>query len=183
MSIRPIDITVGNTPVQTSYCASYPDFDGIKYIVPTYNMTVSGTTDGGKKESQTWEVIRYGVHKKPGGSPRIVGLSSPKTYTVSLWRPGYTLNSTNAAENGAWRIYKGWLIHDGPDTPLASSPLYGAIGCIEVCGKDAWKDFNDFIVKLGGSTEARAKALIEIGSSKKLKVRFLKGTPPKLKTA
>lgn len=132
---------------------SYPTKDkNHLFQVPTYRMVVSGTDNQGSPTSLDFEVIRYGValgstSTKNYKTPTVVGLSDPKTYTVDYWKPTYINNS------GAYRFHGGHLLHIGAIDPTTTP--YGAIGCIEVTGRNAhgdrmWEVFKAYMRELSG---------------------------------
>lgn len=132
---------------------SYPTKDkNHLFQVPTYRMVVSGTDNQGRPTSLDFEVIRYGValgstSTKDYKTPTVVGLSDPKTYTVDYWKPTYINNS------GAYRFHGGHLLHIGAIDPTTTP--YGAIGCIEVTGRNAhgdrmWEVFKAYMRELSG---------------------------------
>ena len=119
------------------------------YKVPTYWIEI-------KDKSNKFKAIRFGLINKgltpPPKKRRCdVGLFKERTYT-GRWRPGYELHSTGSAENGAIKVYKAFLIHDGPDESGDSpSVVFGTYGCIEICGKDEWTRFLNTIKSAGGA--------------------------------
>ena len=97
--------------------------------------------------------------------------------------PHYTVHSARSSERGAWQVYGGFLIHDGPDDP--KKEIYASIGCIELCGGPRGFDiFNDFVIELSGAVyKDRARNLIDIGSSKNIAITYEKATRPILRSA
>lgn len=181
MSIRNIKITVGGTPVGQAQTWSYPESDGKIYLIPTYKMTVEGKTDAGAAQSRSYEVFRFGVMRKSKtGQANVVGLADAQTHTIKAWLPDYSVHSASSVEQGAWQVYKSFLIHDGPDQP--DRELYASIGCVEVCyGPGGFDKFNDFIIELSGSKKTtRGEQLKEIGASGKLVITYLKSSRPTL---
>src|SRR5690606_29514509 len=112
-------ITVGATPTGSAVTWSYMYDDGNRYLIPTYAMTVSGTDAQGNAVSRTFQVLRFGVYRdSPTKSPSVVGLADAQSYTIKGWEPGYKVHSFPSPEDGAWRIFGSYLIHDGPDDPM-----------------------------------------------------------------
>jgi hypothetical protein len=181
MSVRKINLSVGNKPIGTAITYPYPEDDGVVYDIPTYELTVSGTDDAGAAQTRSFEVFRFGVHRPTAkSSAHVVGLASEQTHTIKAWLPKYTVHSADSKEIGAWQVYDGFLIHDGPDDP--KTELYASIGCVEICnGPEGFVKFNDFIISLSGSTKkSRGDKLAEIGSSGKMVIHYAKAARPAL---
>lgn len=180
-NIRPIKLKVWNAKVGQAVTWSYPDSDGKLYLIPTYKMTVDGTTDDGAVAHREFEVIRFGPnrHEADGRPAHMVGLRDYQKHRIKLWHGSYTVHSARSEERGAWKVYGNFLIHDGPDDPMKE--FYATAGCIEVCGGPRGFDlFNDYIISLSGSTQpTRMKKLREIGSAGKMSITYMKaGFPP-----
>ncbi len=181
MSLRYIKLTVGSTPIGKAVTWSYPNHDGNFYVIPTYDMHVSGTNDSGRVSTKIFEVIRFGVHRRSTNSNvTVVGLADPQTHTIGKWIGSYKVHSYQSKEDGAWQVYGNYLIHDGPDNPMAEA--YATAGCIEVCGgPKGFVIFNDFIVSLSGTKKAaRTDKLSEIGGSGKMSIHYLAASRPPL---
>ena len=179
--MRRIKLNVGGVPVGKAVTWSYPNDDGNLYVIPTYNMKVEGLDDKGKFQSQTYEVIRFGVNRKtPTSSPVIVGLAQKQTHTIKRWIKTYSVHSFPSSEDGAWQVYDNFLIHDGPDKPMTQ--YYATAGCIEICGgPNGFVKMNDFIISLSGSTAATRDAkLTQIGASGLMAISYDAATRPPL---
>ncbi|WP_444995355.1 hypothetical protein [Aliikangiella sp. IMCC44359] len=176
--MRAIKLDVGNKTIGKALTWAYPDGASFgTFLIPTYELTVSGT-DNNNKQKESFEVFRFGLQCKKGGTPRVVGLADQQTHIIKAWLPYYTVHSTRSREKGAWQVYDNFLIHDGPDDP--KKEVYASIGCIEVCnGPQGFDQFNDFIISLSGSNKTtRASQLVEIGSSKKISITYQRATRP-----
>lgn len=180
MPVRQMKMTVGSVAGSEALMKSYPFDDGKNYLMPTYSLTVGGTDDGGQAVSKQFSVIRYGIKcESKGGRVYVVGLSDDQQYTIKMWLPGYT---PDTSEPGAWKVKGNYLVHDGPDN--IATDRYGAVGCIELCGANQFNAFNDYLISISGlasSSKSKAEKLLEIGSSGKLSIHYLKATPPPLK--
>ena len=182
MAIREIKLTMGNSIVDYGITWSYPNSDGKTYELPIYRLTVEGADNAGNKATKSFDVYRFGVHRpSEKATARVVGLSSEQTHKIKAWIPTYRVHSAPSTEDGAWQVYGNFLIHDGPDDPQTES--YASIGCIEICrGPNGFVQFNDFIVSLSGSVKpSRGEKLVEIGSSGKMVITYLKAARPPLK--
>jgi len=183
MSVRPIELTVGNQPGKEAVMQSYPFDDGKTYLMPMYALTVAGKDDGGAVRTRVFDVLRFGVKRNTvGDAARVVGLADAQTHIIKTWDPTYIVHSAPSAENGAWQVYDNFLIHDGPDDPTRER--FGSIGCVEICrGPQGFVGFNDFLISLSGSVEAtRDKKLADIGKSGVMKITYLLATRPPLKS-
>jgi RHS repeat-associated protein len=173
-SIRPVTVTITDQIVRTATLVSYPD--GARgdrslsqlYEVPTYRVTVSGTDNDGVEQLFEFEALRFGIQENAaqGIAPRVVGLSRAQTH-ILRWNRITTMDAM------AWRVTRGWFIHEGPRDPATSR--FGSIGCIEICGAGQWTAFNDAIRGLAGSTNLGA-----IGQSGRLQAVYQAATPPPL---
>lgn len=183
MAIRSIKILMTNKTVGTTPMASYPVDDGNFYEMPTYKLVVSGKDDAGKDQSKEFEAVRFGIHgRKVGGKLKVsvVGLADQQTHTIKRWLPTYSVHSAPSDEDGAWQVYKNFLIHDGPDD--TTKDVFGSIGCIEVAGKKGFVAINDFLISLSGSTKPdRTKKLTEMGTSGQMKITYDRAKRPPLK--
>ena len=186
MNVRKIKIRVGSKPVGRAVTWAYPEGNkGPNFEIPTYKVTVSGKDDRGIAGSKDFEAIRFGVQQKTASSsPRVVGLADRQTHTIKKWNNAYEVHSAGSVENGAWQVYKNFLVHDGPDDPLDATEPYASIGCVEICGDtQSFVKFNDFILSLSGvKLKSRNKRLKAIGSSKKLSISYEKAERPALKS-
>ena len=173
--VRPVNITIGGTPVGSALTWSYKYDDGNTYVIPTYTMTVSGTDPQGNSVSRTFEVLRFGVYRdSPTKKAGIVGLAQRQSYVIKGWEPGYRVRSYASSEDGAWRIFGSYLIHDGPDNPMKQ--VYATAGCIEVCGgPNGFLQFNNFVLTLSG-----AASLHQLGSSGAMTITYEAAVRPPL---
>src|SRR5215471_219577 len=123
-SYRGISITIGGSPAGQAVTWSYPVWDGKYYVVPLYNVTVTGSDDAGTVVTKTFKALRFGVYRDPnkpvGASkatgPFVAGRAAPQEYTAGF-RADYDVHSAESHEPGAWDLNGGFLIHDGPDFP------------------------------------------------------------------
>jgi len=183
--MRKVKIVVGNVKIGQALTWAYPAGDPSSkvYIIPTYQVTVSGTDDKGVKKSRQFEAMRFGVQKKTKSSAdRVVGLSDTQTHIIKSWIPTYTVHSSSSRENGAWQVYGNFLIHDGPDKLMSERNIYASIGCVEIGGgPQGFVTFNDFIIELSGATaKTRAQKLVEIGKARNITINYLAAPRPKL---
>jgi len=170
--IRPISITVGGTPIGQAAVWAYPYGDqNIKYIVPTYPLIVKGTDTNGNTVSRTFEVIRFGARQEANGRIHMVGLSDAQSHVVYRWYSDYMLHSTDAGEAGAWVVYGGYYIHDGPDDRFSGQ--FGNAGCLEVVGAHGFTILNVFLLQLSG-----ANSLSQLGASGTITVTYQHATKP-----
>lgn len=182
MAIRKIKLTVWGTAIGYAQTWSYPNSDGKVYLIPTYQLSVDGTDDSGKRQNIWFEVFRFGVMRKTKtSSPVIVGLADSQTHIIKAWIPTYKVHSAPSVEDGAWQVYGNFLIHDGPDDP--KKELYASIGCVEVCrGPGGFNLLNDQIIELSGSRQStRNEKLKEIGTSGKMSITYMKASRPSLR--
>jgi len=201
-SLRKIKLVVGNTPGRIILTFSYPipvmsqtQPDQIQlFELPTYTIEVSGIDDRGNSAYRTFEVYRFGIYNNDGSDTHytkrglfVAGLADDQKYTIDRFDPGYSVHSATSVEKGAWHVKDGFLIHDGPDTPMTAhnylvEGLYASIGCIEVCGGPAGFDrFNEFIISLSGTKKAGTEALQEIGAAKIIDIHYLPASRPSWK--
>jgi hypothetical protein len=181
MALRKMELTVGGTPIGTAQTWSYPSDDSKRYSIPTYSMQLAGTDGKGAPVIRTFEVIRFGVHRKsPTDRTTVVGLADPQRYTIQAWLPSYTVHSARSIEKGAWKVFANYLIHDGPDDPR--NEVYATAGCIEICGGPQGFDrFNDMVIALSGSTKpTRGEQLDQIGKSGIMRINYVKAARPPL---
>ena len=177
--MKTITLSVGSKPIGKALTWAYPYGQKFgTFIIPTYELTVSGTNKAGKVASQVFEVLRFGIKCEKGGSPTVVGLADQQTHIIKAWIPTYTVHSASSVEMGAWQVYDNFLIHDGPDDP--KSEVYASVGCIEICnGPQGFDKFNDFIISLSGTTKStRSAQLLEIGQSKKMVITYQRAVRP-----
>ncbi len=111
--------------------------NSIRYRVPLYRMNLSGLDSAGNGQVLEFSVIRFGV-VDTDGTHHVVGLADRQEH-VLRWV---------SYMGGSWQIYGNFLIHDGADDPAQMA--YGAIGCIEVTGVNAWPRFLESIRMLAG---------------------------------
>jgi hypothetical protein len=180
--MRQVKLVCGAKPIGKALTWPYPaGSPSDLWVVPTYQLEVSGTDSAGAKSKRSFEVLRFGVQGRPHKSPRVVGLASLQKHTIKRWIPDYSVHSARSVERGAWVVYGNFLIHDGPDDP--SLQVYATIGCIEICnGPKGFDDFNDYLIELSGPTASnRADQLVEIGNAKNMVITYMKATRPALK--
>jgi hypothetical protein len=180
--MRHVKMTVGNKPVGRVRTWAYPE--GIKhglFWIPTYNLNVAGTNKHGKAIERDFEVIRFGIYCPTAkAKPTVVGLANDQTHVINAWLPNYSVHSAPSLEQGAWQVYKSFLIHDGPDDLV--NEVYASIGCIEICnGPRGFDGFNDFLIEISGPTAMfRDKQLAEIGRARNMSIKYLKAVRPRL---
>jgi hypothetical protein len=76
MSLRKIILVVENTIYNNAVTFAYPAGRGKFFTIPTYVLSVSGTTNKGSMSRKKFEVLRFGVQQKTSAStPRVVGLN------------------------------------------------------------------------------------------------------------
>ncbi len=173
--IRPITMTVGSVPFGQAITWSYPYNNKKTYIIPTYQLTVTGTDASGNQITKVFEVIRFGVNATSDGKVKIVGLADYQTYKIKAWDPTYPVHSYPSTEDGAWQVFGDYLIHDGPDLPITQS--YATAGCIEICGgPNGFITFNKFLLTLSG-----ANSYSELGSSRMMTIIYNEAVRPPLK--
>jgi hypothetical protein len=181
--MRKVKLVVWSNPIGEARTFAYPGGEHLgHYLIPTYELTVSGTDDGGRTVYQSFEVLRFGI-KFANGSPRVVGLADHQTHDIKGWIPSYSVHSARSLERGAWHVYDNFLIHDGPDNP--KTEVYASIGCIEICrGPRGFDGFNDLLIQLSGpKAHGRADQLLEIGRARNMTITYMKATRPALKPA
>lgn len=181
MTLRRIELTVGSAPIGAAQTWSYPSDDLKRYSIPTYSMQVKGVNGRGIPVMQTFEVIRFGVHRKsPTDKTTVVGLADSQKYVIQAWLPSYTVHSARSEERGAWLVFANYLIHDGPDDP--QNQVYATAGCIEICrGPRGFDAFNDLVIALSGSTKpTRGEQLDQIGRSGVMSLHYVKAARPPL---
>jgi len=180
--MRPVKLLVGSTPIGTTVTWAYPDGGAETYIIPTYELTVSGKDRNGVSHQRKFEAIRFGIHQKgKRGKPTVVGLANHQTHIIKAWLPDYTVHSASSPEKGAWQVYEDFLIHDGPDDPHRQ--VYASIGCIEICGgPNGFVDFNDYLIQLSGpKASSRSEQLKEIGGAHNISIEYKKASRPSLR--
>jgi hypothetical protein len=177
--VNRVDIKVGAVPIGRARTWAYPDGDPREhYKIPTYKVTVSARSTGGKVVSRAFEALRFGIQKDGAIGPRVVGLANQQSHVIKSWIPTYTVHSARSPERGAWKVYGNFLIHDGPDNP--HTEVYASIGCVEICnGPEGFNIFNNYIISLANPTSTnRARQLLEIGRSGKLVITYAKANRP-----
>jgi hypothetical protein len=177
--VNRVDIKVGAAPIGHARTWAYPDGDPREhYKIPTYKVTVSARSTGGRVVSRDFEALRFGIQKDGAIGPRVVGLANQQSHVIKSWIPTYTVHSARSPERGAWKVYGNFLIHDGPDNP--HTEVYASIGCVEICnGPEGFNIFNDYIISLASPTSTgRARQLLEIGRSRKLVITYAKANRP-----
>jgi hypothetical protein len=183
--MRTVKMTVGGEEVDRAKTWAYPAGQTLGlFWIPTYSLTVAGTDSGGKTVERDFEVLRFGIHcPTPKAKPAVVGLAKQQTHVIKAWLPHYSVHSALSLEQGAWQVYGGFLIHDGPDDKV--NEVYASIGCIEICGAPKGFDvFNDFVIALSGPKSSDRKVqLAEIGKARNMSITYLKTTRPPLERA
>lgn len=188
--MRQITINVTDKAVGSAVVWGYPRDDvppediGPLYEVPTFKIIVRGTFDDGIPAKREFEAIRFGVQQKTTRHrPAVVGLAHEQTHVVQAWDPTYGPHSARSDERGAWQVIgEDFLIHDGPDDPLARENPYASIGCVELCGPRGFTVFNEYLVSLSGTTKSGLQdKLAEIGDSRILRVHYAAAVRPPLK--
>jgi len=178
--MRHVQMTVGNKEVGKARTWAYPQ--GAKhghFWIPTYNLKVEGSDNNGKALTRNFEVIRFGIHCPTDKSkPTVVGLANEQIHVINAWLPSYSVHSAPSLEQGAWQVYKSFLIHDGPDDPL--NEVYASIGCIEICrGPMGFDLFNNFLIELSGpKSSGRSAQLAEIGRARNMSIKYLAASRP-----
>jgi hypothetical protein len=155
--LRDVTITISGTPSGTKDIISYPranlEKDGkhFRYSIPTYTMTVSGTDDDGKKVTQTFQVIRFGVKNTTGKTQDsyVEGLKSG-VYKIKQFKADYHTHSFTSPQDGAWVVSGPDYIHAGP----GPGEISGSNGCVEVCGENQFINLNKLIINLSGLQNA-----------------------------
>jgi len=73
--VNRVDIKVGAAPIgHARTWAAYPDGDPREhYKIPTYKVTVSARSTGGRVVSRDFEALRFGIQKDGAIGPRVVG--------------------------------------------------------------------------------------------------------------
>lgn len=186
MRLREVKMTVGDKPIGIAKTWAYPAGDDKTFFkIPTYQLVVEGTSDAGRSLKRKFEVLRFGVLQKRAGSrPKVVGLTNLYRRKIMWWEPYYSVRSYDSKdrnkERGAWKIWRNFLIHDGPDDPKTQA--YATIGCIEICnGPSGFDKFNDLLISLSGATaKTRTSQLKQIGDARNLSIKFLRASKPPL---
>jgi RHS repeat-associated protein len=186
---RKVTITVRGVSNGNTYIAkTYPQRSSRYFIVPAYNITVSGTNNEGKEVSQTWQVLRFmpflnenpqatGYKTKTGEMPIMAGLADKREQTIQSYLPDYEIHNTFSEENGGFVITGGFMIHDGPDNLQSEAGMWGAAGCMEVVGENGFSTMKEFIFSISGSENTNIeKGLQELVNTKNLWLQ-LEGTP------
>ncbi len=160
-------ITVTNTKIGVAKLLSYPYRPKrIKYQVPLYRVKVEGKDTSGNPVEAKFEAIRFGVKRTKTINAHIVGLQDAQSYTL-------TWHFITTMDEMAWRVYAGFFVHRGPNSP--SSGTFGSIGCIEICGIGEWDRFNNLIKELAGSA-----SLEEVSNNRLAKIVYQATTKPPL---
>ena len=183
MALRPVEMVMTGKKLGHAHTWAYPYGRGNYFIIPTYELTVSGMSSSGRPEKRSFEVFRFGVQQKtPAASARVVGLAEHQRHVIKAWIPTYRVHSADSPENGAWQVLRNWLIHDGPDNPKSPAEVYASIGCIEICGgPQGFVKFNDFLIDLSGpASTSRDQKLAEIGAARNMAITFLPASRPPL---
>jgi RHS repeat-associated protein len=188
--LRNVKLTVTNEIVGKARVSGYSHEGGRtddEFEVPLYTMTIEGTDEDGNKQSREFSVIRFGVsQKKTGGAANVVGLANSQSYTIKSWNGKYLYGEEDITP-GAWRITGSWLLHDGADAPLKDA--WGAIGCIEVCGRtvgnedDHFTGLNWLIRDWSGAKNATGNAEFKnqlVAKSGALSIHFQRAKVPPL---
>jgi hypothetical protein len=180
--MRRVKMSVGAAPLREQRTWAYPNGEKLgQFLIPVYDCFVEGTDDDGTAVRERFDVLRFGVHCPDGKSAGVVGLANQQTHTIKAWLPHYRVHSARSPENGAWQVYKNFLIHDGPDD---ASELFATIGCVEVMGPQGFVKFNDLLISLSGcSSETRDQQLDEIGRAGSMSIMYARAPRPALKKA
>jgi hypothetical protein len=178
--MRKVKLVVGDRKIGEYPTWAYPKGEKLGvYLMPTYELTASGTDSQGSAVARTFEVFRFGIQSTDGKSARVVGLAADQTHTIKAWLPHYIVHSATSTENGAWQVYDNFLIHDGPDT---KDEVFASIGCVEIVGPNGFNEFNDFLIQLSGpAASSRAGRLAEIGKAKNMTITYIGTSRPSLK--
>ena len=189
---RRVTITVSGISNGNTYIAkTYPQRSSRYFIVPVYNITVSGTNNEGKEVSQSWQVLRFmpflnenpqatGYKTKTSETPIMAGLADKREHPIQRYIPEYEIHNTFSEENGGFVITGSFMIHDGPDNLQSDAGMWGAAGCMEVVGEKGFSKMKEFIFSISGSENKNIdKGLQELVDSKNLWLN-LEGTsrPP-----
>ena len=185
---RKVTIIVSGVPNSNTYIAkTYPQGSSLYFVVPVYNLTVSGTNKEGKEVSQTWQVLRFmpflnenpqttGYKTKTGETPIMAGLADKREQPIQSYLPNYEIHNTHSEENGGFVITGSFMIHDGPDNLQTEARMWGAAGCMEVVGENGFSTMKEFIFSISGSENTdMEKGLQELVNSKNLWLK-LEGT-------
>ena len=186
---RDVTITISGTSNGLSYQAkTYPEYNGKRYGVPIYSLTVMGTNSKGEKVSRTWNVLRFmpylnqnpqntGYKQATGSTPIMCGLSDERHSTIQSYNPNYQVHNSQTPENGGFVIYGNFMIHDGPDSE--NNTGWGAAGCMEVMGDEGFTKLKSFIFDLSGSRDPNMEqGLKEFVSSGKLHINIEQSKRP-----
>jgi len=182
-NLRKVTINVSGTPNGNTYIAKTYPKKSTYYIVPVYNLTVSGTNESGKVLSRRWQVLRFMPYLNPrrvdkryklstGDSiPAVVGLVSHRNQKIIVYDPNYEIqNNTSVADDdtvkGKFVIEGNFLIHVGPSDLNDDAKIWGSAGCMEVVG---FAEMKQFIYFISGSKEKDMEVgLTKLASSGKL---------------
>lgn len=173
---------MGAKPLRDQQTWAYPYGERLgRFLIPVYDCLVEGTDDAGTAVRERFDVLRFGVHCPDGKTAGVVGLANQQTHTIKAWLPHYRVHSARSPENGAWQVYKDFLIHDGPDD---ATEIFATIGCVEIMGRQGFVKFNDLIIALSGcSPGARDEQLHEIGRAGSMSITYARAARPALKKA
>ncbi|AEH02092.1 hypothetical protein [Lacinutrix sp. 5H-3-7-4] len=161
-------ITVTNTKKGFARLTSYPIRPHrIQYEVPLYIVTVAGKDKNDIPVSKEFKAIRFGIKRTETINAHVVGLQDSQSYTLK-W------DWITTMDENAWRVYDVFFVHRGPINALAGE--FGSIGCIEICGHNEWKRFNNLIIEL-----ANCKNEEEVSAKKYAKIIYQTATRPALK--
>src|SRR4051812_40817798 len=73
--MRLVTLTVSGTPTGKAWTWAYPEGRKLGiFEMPTYELSVTGTNDGGSPVRETFKVFRFGVQCTDGKSAKVVGL-------------------------------------------------------------------------------------------------------------
>lgn len=181
--MRNVSLIVRGTPLRYAYTWAYPEGEALGlFITPVYQIEIHGKRADGKPVSKFYEALRFGVHCTDGKTAQVVGLAKYQQHRIKSWIPTYTVHSAVSTENGAWQVYKNFLIHDGPDD--LKTEVYATIGCIEIVGTQGFTRFNDHIIELSGPKAAtRDEQLVEIGNARNIVITYHEAARPPLRRA
>lgn len=148
---RHIRAIVVAAPHSHAYVKGYSEGSSVgRFRVPTYKMAIGPETADGSVdpvEGKVFEVITWGV--RVNSAAYQANKPFNECFSIAAPRFGeFTLKAFNSNSLGkCWQLVGEYLLHDGPGSPRwlptddTGTGLVGALGCIEVCGKQTWTDF------------------------------------------
>ncbi len=193
---REVVIVVSSIKTPDIYLArSYPqddiDDNGLieLYRTPIYKVFIDGTDNTGHRARKEWTALRFMPYwNNPKNRDRRYASTGwinsglpyvPKT-AIQQYLPHYEIHNSVSAFEGAIRVHGSFLIHGGPETPVADQ--WGAAGCVEIIGN--FDDFRRNIIELSGLLKTDLhKGMNEIVRERKLFVQYDLATVPQLQSA